>query len=67
MWERKFLEALSGMGEVRDVAMQLDEGQDERAAAPFRSKVKSVVSEVEWLSLLSDSLATTKPGKGCRS
>ena len=59
----KFLEAFSGMGELRDVTMQLDEGQDERATAPFRSEVKSVVPEVEWLSLLSDALATTKQGK----
>ena len=49
MWERKFLEAFSGMGELRDVALQLDEGPDERAAAPFRSEVKSVVSGVERL------------------
>ena len=65
MWERKFLEAFSGMGELRDVTIQLDEGPNERATAPFRSEVKSVVSEVEWLSLLSDALATTKQGKGC--
>ena len=63
MWERKFLEAFSEMGELRDVTMQLDEDQDERATAPFRSEVKSVVPEVEWLSLLSGALATTKQGK----
>ena len=63
MWERKFVEAFPGMGELRDVTMQLDEGQDESATAPFRSDVKSVVPEEEWLSLLSGALATTKQGK----
>ena len=46
MWERKFLEAFSGMGELRDVATQLDEGE-ERAAAPLQSEEKLVGSEVE--------------------
>ena len=41
MWERKFLEAFSGMGELRDVVAQLDEGQDERAAASFKTEETS--------------------------
>ena len=65
MWERKFLEAFSGMGEPRDVTMQLDEGQDDRATAPFRSEVKSVVPEVEWLSLLFRYACDQEAGKGC--
>ena len=35
MWERKFLEAFSGMGEPRDVTMQLDQGQDDESHCAF--------------------------------
>ena len=63
MWERKFLEGFSGLGELRDVVARRDESQDERVAAPIENEAKSVISEVDWLSLLSDALATTKQGK----
>ena len=63
MWERKFLEAFSEMGELRDVVARLDESQDERVAALVENEATSVVSEMEWLVLLSEALATTKQGK----
>ena len=64
MWERKFLEAFSGMGELRDVAERGDEGRcREGVAALADSGAETAVSEVEWLPLISDALATAKHGK----
>ena len=63
MWERKFLQAFSGMGDLRDFVARLHESQDERVAATVENQAVSVVSEVEWLTLLSDALATTRQKK----
>ena len=58
-WERKFLEAFSGMGELRG-----DEGRcSEGDAALAGSGAETAVSEEEWLPLVSDALATANHGK----
>ena len=55
MWERKFLKTLSGMGGLRDVAERGDEGYCEEGVASLaRCESEPVVSEVEWLPMVSD-------------
>ena len=64
MWEREFLEAFSGMGELRDDAERGDEGRCEGGVASLAwCEAEPVVSEVEWLPLISNALATNKHGK----
>ena len=49
--------------ELRDVTMQLDEGQDEKASAPSRNEVKSVVLEEALASFRC--ACDHEAGKGC--
>ena len=64
MWERKFLEAVSGMGELSDVVERGDGCQcEEGEAAPGGSEAEAAVSETEWLPLIWNALATAKQGK----
>ena len=64
MWERKFLGAFSGIGELRDVTERGDEGRcSEGDATLAGSGAETAVSEEEWLPLISDALATAKRGQ----
>ena len=63
-WERKFLEAFSGMGELRNAVARGDDGQSEEGdVTSGGNDTEPVVSEAGWLPLVSDALATAKQGK----
>ena len=56
------------MGEPRDLAERGNEGRcEERAASLAWCEAKPLVSDVVWLPLVSDALATAKHGKAVGS